>query len=295
MSANRHDPLDADERALARVLRALPAGEPPSALDARILAMARDAVVTTPSLPDEGRPRPRRAPRFVWGFGVAASCVMAAGLVWRMGGFGAESLDVVGTELRDDVTESAAAAEPTLQPAPPLPEAPDEHISVDIGAAASRPAPTIAPPPPPPAAPAARAQNAATPDAFADPAREQGLSEPSRRESASREQASAVIAAAPAPVAELQADATESFADADAAETLDSVTVTGTRLRQSRADLIVAEDGNAGPQTWIQRIRARIARGDVDGARASLEAFIERHPRKPLPQDLIDFRAQAGE
>ena len=62
MSTDRHDPLDADERELARVLRALPAGEPPSALDARILAMARDAVVTTPAQKDEGQPRARRAP-----------------------------------------------------------------------------------------------------------------------------------------------------------------------------------------------------------------------------------------
>ena len=38
------EPLDDDEREFARVVRALPAGEPPAALDARILKAASDAV-----------------------------------------------------------------------------------------------------------------------------------------------------------------------------------------------------------------------------------------------------------
>ena len=62
----------------------------------------------------------------------------------------------------------------------------------------------------------------------------------------------------------------------------------------AQAAAVVAEDSRAGPQTWIQRIRARIERGDAEGARQSLEGFIERYPRKPLPQDLIDFGQAAG-
>jgi hypothetical protein len=306
MSTDRHDPLDADERELARVLRALPAGEPPSTLDARILAMARDAVVSTPVQKDEAQPRRHRAPRFIWGLGVAASCVMAAGLVYRMGGFGAESLDVVGTELREDVAETAAAAEPTLQPAPPMPEAQDEPIRVEIGTAASKPRVALAPPPPPPeqrapqrarmaAEPSPASASAAPPapsavaepEAEADLARLQELSEPSRRESAERQQVPAMMAPAPASEA-----FNASSADAAAGPaSLESITVYGSRVGDVGIDPIVSADGNAGAQTWIQRIRARIARGDVDGARISLDAFIERHPRKPLPQDLIDFRA----
>jgi hypothetical protein len=287
MSTDRHDPLDADERELARVLRALPAGEPPSALDARILAMARDAVVTTPLQKDEAQPRPRRAPRIAWGLGVAASCVFAAGLVWRMGGFGTESFDLVGTELREDMAPSAANAEPDVQPAAPLPPAPEEHISVEIGVAAT-PARTIAPPPPPPPppppmeAPAPQAAVASAP-AAPPPAPPAPPAEAER----AREQTSMRMAPEPAPAGAWSADASEPAA-------LESITVFGSRVGGVEAATVVAEDSSAGPQTWIQRIRARIDRGDTEGARQSLEGFIERHPRKPLPQDLIDFGQAAG-
>ena len=81
---DRRIPLDADEQALARVLRALPTGDPPSSLDARILSMARDAVVAAPDQPDEAAPR-RRGP-WLGRFGLAATLLVAAGLVWRLGG-----------------------------------------------------------------------------------------------------------------------------------------------------------------------------------------------------------------
>lgn len=298
MSANRHDPLDADERELARVLRALPAGEPPSALDARILAMARDAVVTTPALKDEAQPRMRRAPRFVWGLGVAASCVMAAGLVWRMGGFGAENFDVAGASVPSD---DASAAASSMQPAPPMPEAESEHISVEISPPST--AAPIAPPPPPPAERAPVEQRAVTASAASPPAanamsaeadeplsRLRDVSVEQQRRESRREQASAEPQFAPAPAAPM-ADAAmaESESRADESQTLDSVMVTGSRIS---ALSIEHEDGSAGPQTWLQRVRARIERGDEDGARDSLRAFVERYPSKPLPQDLIDFRAR---
>lgn len=311
MSTDRHDPLDADERELARVLRALPAGEPPSALDARILAMARDAVVTTPLQEDEAQPRARRAPRIAWGLGVAASCVFAAGLVWRMGGFGTESFDLVGTELREDVAPSAANAEPEVQPAAPLPPAPEEHISVEIGVPAT-PARALAPPPPPPPpppmeAPAPQAAVAsapaapppapptppappapAAPAAAAPAAAPEAVAEPRAEAERAREQATMRMAPEPAPAGRWSTDASEPAA------ALESITVFGSRVRDVQAATVVAEDSSAGPQTWIQRIRARIDRGDTEGARQSLEGLIERHPRKPLPQDLIDFGKTAG-
>jgi hypothetical protein len=305
MSTDRHDPLDADERELARVLRALPAGEPPSALDARILAMARDAVVTTPLQKDEAQPRARRAPRIAWGLGVAASCVFAAGLVWRMGGFGTESFDLVGTELREDMAPSAANAEPDVQPAAPLPPAP-EHISVEIGVPAT-PARALAPPPPPPppmeapapqaavarapaappSAPPAPPAPVAPPAATAPAAAAEAVAEPRADAERAREQATMRMAPVPAPAGAWSADASEPAA-------LESLTVFGSRVGDVQAASVVAEDSRAGPQTWIQRIRARIEHGDTEGARHSLQGFIERHPRKPLPQDLIDFGKTAG-
>ncbi|MCZ8166192.1 hypothetical protein [Silanimonas sp.] len=293
MSTDRHDPLDADERELARVLRALPAGEPPSALDARILAMARDAVVTTPLQKDEAQPRARRAPRIAWGFGVAASCVFAAGLVWRMGGFGTESFDLVGTELREDVAPSAANAEADVQPAAPLPPAPEEHISVEIGVPAT-PARALAPPPPPPPPPP---MEAPTPQAAVASA--PAAPPPAPAAPPAPPAPAAPAAAAPEAVAEPRAEAerareqaTMRMAPEPAA--LESISVFGSRVRDVQAATVVTEDSSAGPQTWIQRIRERIDRGDTLGARQSLEGFMERYPRKPLPQDLIDFGKTAG-
>ena len=60
------EPLDDDEREFARVVRALPAGEPPAALDARILKAASDAVAA----------RPRR--RFAWLAGGSAALEVVA-------------------------------------------------------------------------------------------------------------------------------------------------------------------------------------------------------------------------
>jgi hypothetical protein len=246
--------------------------------------MARDAVVTTPAQKDEAQPRARRAPRIAWGLGVAASCVFAAGLVWRMGGFGTESFDLVGTELREEVAPSAANAEPDVQPAAPLPPAPEEHISVEIGVAAT-PARTIAPPPPPPPPMEAPAPQAAVASAPAAPP--PAPPAPPAEAERAREQTSMRMAPEPAPAGAWSADASEPAA-------LESITVFGSRVAGVDAATVVSEDSKAGPQTWIQRIRARIDRGDTEGARQSLEGFIERYPRKPLPQDLIDFGQAAG-
>lgn len=95
------------------------------------------------------------------------------------------------------------------------------------------------------------------------------------------------MAPVPAPAGAWSADASDPAA-------LESLTVFGSRVGDVQAASVVAEDSRAGPQTWIQRIRARIERGDTEGARQSLQRFIERHPRKPLPQDLIDFGKTAG-
>ncbi len=80
---DRSSPLSPEEQALARVLRALPAGDPPSHLDARILSMARDAVVGAPSQPDEAAPRP--CGRSLGRLGLGAALLLAAVLAWRAG------------------------------------------------------------------------------------------------------------------------------------------------------------------------------------------------------------------
>lgn len=254
MSTDRHDPLDADERELARVLRALPAGEPPSTLDTRILAMARDAVVATPHNRDEAHPR--RARRWVWGTGVAASCVLAAGLVWRLGGTGGDALDGVGMSAPQEV-----AAEAQTQSAAPIPaEAP--------------------------ATERAEVQAAKASDGLAEEAREQRSAPPAAPVAFAPE-----LALAPAAFAAAPATAAEK-APATAAErpTLDSITVTGTRLRSG--NLGIDDDARLGQQAWLDRIRWRIEQGDEDGAHASLQRFERQFPRTPVPADLAAFREQ---
>jgi hypothetical protein len=107
-----------------------------------------------------------------------------------------------------------------------------------------------------------------------------------------REQSTMRMAPAPAPAAAPGGSLADDAADESAS--LESITVFGSRVAGVDAATVVSEDSKAGPQTWIQRIRARIDRGDTEGARQSLEGFIERYPRKPLPQDLIDFGQAAG-
>lgn len=147
---DRRTPLDAEELALARVLRALPAGDPPSSLDARILSMARDAVVDAPDQPDEASPHGRGP----WGgrLALAASLLVAAGLVWRLGGLDPSAPDgasgiapvpnaqeaPIAEALRAERSETPVVAETP----PPTTTAPTRRVT------APPPPPAAAPPPP---------------------------------------------------------------------------------------------------------------------------------------------------
>ncbi len=274
MSTERREPLDEDERALARVLRALPTGEPPSALDARILAAARDAVVATHESP---RVQRRRSSRLGWGLGLAASCVMAAGLVWRLGGFGM------------DAVESAAAPAGLNAPMAAAPAAPmAESVPVDFAARTEREADSalqVAPPPPAEQRRQAPAQNRA------DVARERVASEEAQRKESAPEPAAfaAAPAASPPPMAmAAPAPAAAENMVADEAESLDRITVFGSRI--ALADVPITEDARLGPDQWLERIAARIAEGDKAGARASLQRFERQFPRTPLPAEIAAFR-----
>ena len=76
----RRHPLQDDEVELARVLRALPAGEPSSKVDAAILAAAGDAVAGT-RMPAKRRRRTGAAWALPsWAVGTAAAAVLAIGI-----------------------------------------------------------------------------------------------------------------------------------------------------------------------------------------------------------------------
>jgi hypothetical protein len=71
------EPLDEEERTLARALRELPSAMPPPELDARILGASRRAIAIAP------KPRAHRR-GWVWGLSTAAAAVLAAGIMLKM-------------------------------------------------------------------------------------------------------------------------------------------------------------------------------------------------------------------
>ena len=71
------EPLDEEERALARALRGLPSAMPPPELDARILGASRRAIATAPKTRADRR-------GWVWGLSTAAAAVLAAGVLLKM-------------------------------------------------------------------------------------------------------------------------------------------------------------------------------------------------------------------
>ncbi|MBP9645069.1 MAG: hypothetical protein KBE06_05405 [Pseudoxanthomonas sp.] len=112
----RHEPLDPQERALARMLAEAGQAEPPPELDARILAAARAAPpAATPIHPRTGATPPpaagsrRHVRRRHWpmALGLAASVTLAIGVAWQL-----RQPPVPGQAAATIDTDSAA--EPTL-------------------------------------------------------------------------------------------------------------------------------------------------------------------------------------
>ena len=197
----RKHPLQDDEVALARVLRALPSGEPPASVDDAILRAATDAV-------SPGRRKPAPGLRWLptWAIGTAAAAVLAVG---------------IGIQLRPPLNREAAPAS-VSETVKPLPQA-RERMSVDLvepdQAAAPPPASAppqprrairTAPPPPPPPPPAiapapqAAAEAEAFPAPAAPPAPPAETADPS-----AAEEAAAPAAAAEQRETRLRSEATD--------------------------------------------------------------------------------------
>ncbi|GAB6196997.1 hypothetical protein [Lysobacter xanthus] len=265
-----HDALSAEERELAVRLARLDASAGPSAaLDARILAAARTAAAP--------RPRARQWPT---AFGAAAVLVAAVGLAWQMrpmfdlgrapiagehsgsGRAGVESDVVVQVEtVPRAATPTADAAAASDAASPP---------------AAARKAAPAAGGGPVVAKAAPQRHTAASPAEAHPPLLDEALP------------AAAPVAAAPPPPPP-EPRALNIAAPAPQAD-LQRVTVTGSRVRSERAaadplpDL--ASDSRLSRAAWLQRIRERRDRGDLDDARTSLARFVAAHPRVAVPRDL---------
>lgn len=318
---NRHDPLTAEERELAKLLGGRLDKAPPPAVDAAVLAAARAAVLddrgrydAAPSAPSDAPP-PRlqhRRPRWPAVFGVAASVVFAVGLAWQLrpeppqaparveaapapaSAAADSSAPAARSAQADEAADVSAAMQaderPAAEPAAPA-EAPRQARRAPEPAVAPEPAPV---PPPVVAEPAPRER--AVPPALP-------LSAPSAAPAPAPARADAYAAA---PAAAMETDAAEPLA-ADA-ESSSSRTARSLRAAPANAqannpqafaqrkqaaslsaeavqDAVLA-DAQLTRRQWLQKIRHRRDAGDVDVARASLERYLFQYPETRLPRDL---------
>lgn len=222
------EPFNAEERDLAQRLARLGGPrEPAAALDAMILAAARAAVsdTATPAAAISAEPqaeplpvdpkvtplRPRKpAPRWPVGFGLAASVVLAAGIGWRLqidGDTHSEAASAPAAVFHDEATE-AVLLEPPLQRTPPPPPPPMEETDALARRVDTSQAPAAK------AAPAPR-----EPEFAADAAAPQS-----------------VMAEAPPPPAPPPAPVATTIGGSPVGDdSLDEVTVSGSRIQRERA------------------------------------------------------------
>ena len=285
-----NEPLDAQEREFARILRALPGGEPPAALDAKILRAASNAAASS------RRPGARllASAGALWGIGSAAAAVLALGVFWQMK-YGAperapaaasapvvqavsdrEDDEAVPVDLGEARADAPAMAPPPLMTKPAEPPAP----RAQPGRALERaPVAAAAPPPPPPAPEAYPADQldehvardaagfAAQADAAGGAAAANAQQRAETREREAGLAAKSAAEAAPAP------------ATAGADSDLSKVGAVGS-LSAPR------QEAKMKPATWLAEIRRLRDAGKLDEARARLVEFRRAYPTWVVPTDL---------
>lgn len=283
----RHAPLDAEEAQVAAAFDALPGSAPSAALDARILAMAREAVAPqTPAraaTTGSSRQRPRRRSSALWWLGSAAGAVMAAGIGWQISGLHTASPD--GADRPSTTAARPAAPREEDMEVVIIPRSASETRSLAVPERANS------------AAPVAVVERTALPE------------QPSRqRESDSREVPAAIQPVAPpapamapspqpapSPGAALDRQRQEAPTAGSGIEVgeqpqLERIEVMGSRISGFPP---VVQDFRLSPEDWLQRIRDRRDSGDLDAARRSVREFVRAHPHRVLPKDLRQLLNEA--
>jgi len=268
--------LDEQERELARILRALPGGEPPAALDARILKAAGNAAAAS------RRPRARwlASGGAMWAIGSAAAAVLALGVSWqlmypeqratrsdvapaaRMQDMAEDSTISVGLEDRQ-ASEADAAPAPSPAKSSALPE-PAQN--------AYQAAPS-APPPPAPA-------STAPPEAFADERQELQVA------GSADTGASAETAPLPAEVAGRSEAVSSAALAAPAAKAAAESQMSQRAAAAADAPAITSGSGPMKPANWLAHIRRLLDEDRAAEAKASLLEFQKSYPDFVIPSDL---------
>ena len=281
---------DDAERELARILRALPAGEPSPELDARILRSAANAAASS------GKPHVRwlASASGLWGVGAAAAAVLAMGVSWQMldpsRGFGERTSPVAVAQESDSavVVELGETRPDAAKPMPGPPSASAQapaRIQHNRAPAAKSPA---APPrpAPAPATPAPTSQPLSFPhDGLDEGVAQQSEAAPQRSgiDVATVESTTVLSARQPEEVAAQQRKAADSNAAArDAAGSArgQSAELAGVAAASRSAP------GPMKPATWLARVRQLIVANRTEEARASLKLFHKRYPNYVVPADL---------
>lgn len=259
MNRRPPEPLDSEERLLADQLARLgPHGEPSSALDARILAAAHDAVAA--------RPAARRKPRWPVAMGLAASALLAVGIAWQL-----RPVD----EMRSAEQAAVAVPEARMVVVEDTPAAADSAAAVveqEIATAATQAAPP---------APARVAKPITTPrQAPAERAAARDRVPPTRRQAPAAEVASVAEpapveeytrAAAPPPPAPPPPAASSARGDAT---TLDSIAIPAGSAQAygiagDRPGFVADPETTAAIAAKREKARAEQARDAADAAEAA--------------------------
>lgn len=310
---SRHEPLTPEERALAALLRDTLAAEPSASVDAAVLDAARAALAAdTARGEDAAAPararatasgRVRRRPRWQPLVGIAASVVFAVGIAWQLQPTPAGRA-VPGLPEAPSMTVETASRPPSDHPAPqpaqqtgpgPVaraqtqqPAAPEER----------RPAPRVAAPSPSPSQGAAkRAMEAPAAATAAAPGR--GRHAPTaaadvQQERMPAERPQALASRTMAPTAAGESSDAAAPVQADRARSMTAqpqgnlMRAPHAPLDQAATDLAgqVRDDARLPRRQWLLKIRQRNDAGDVDAARASLEAYLQAYPATRVPADL---------
>lgn len=279
---------DEQERELARILRALPAGEPSPELDARILRSAANAAASS------RKPHVRwlASAGGLWGIGAAAAAVLALGVSWQMldpsRGYGERTSPVSVAQESDsavvvELGETRRDA-PQPMPGPPPASGPAPARVQDNRLPAAK---MVAAPPMPASAPPA---SASEPLSFPH----DGLDEGAAARPEAAPQISGIDVASVESTTTLateQLGKIESRQRKAADSNLAAQDAAGSARAQSAdfAGLVAPSTSPAGPMkpaTWLAQVRRLLAANRTDEARTSLKLFHKRYPNYVVPADL---------